>query len=177
MHDHVIQSIYAIGMALETCVGLVDHDPQGAIRKLRKGIAELNAVIAQLRDYVECGSRNIIKAEQLTEELLELVRGLPSTDFFAVELEIDPTTVHELTLAKIKASAVARTDRLIQPLSPQEQRILPLIAEGKTNKEIATAMGLTEMTVKSYLQSIYQKLRISRRTQAVAWFLKNKRIS
>jgi len=87
---------------------------------------------------------------------------------------LDPRVTGSL-LTKISTSAAARTDRLIQPLSPQEQRILPLIAEGKTNKEIATAMRLTEMTVKSYLQSIYQKLRISRRTQAVAWFLMNKR--
>jgi len=60
----------------------------------------------------------------------------------------------------------------LQALSPQEQRILPLIADGKTNKEIATTMGLTEMTVKSYLQNIFQKLKISRRTQAAAWFMK-----
>jgi DNA-binding NarL/FixJ family response regulator len=62
----------------------------------------------------------------------------------------------------------------ILPLSPQEQRILPLIAEGKTNKEIAAEMGLTEVTVKSYLQNMFRKLRISRRSQAAAWFLKRR---
>jgi DNA-binding NarL/FixJ family response regulator len=65
-------------------------------------------------------------------------------------------------------------DPSILPLSPQEQRILPFIADGKTNKEIATEMGLTEVTVKSYLQNMFRKLRISRRSQAAAWFLKRR---
>ena len=75
-------------------------------------------------------------------------------------------------LARIGVLETVPADRNVQPLSPQEQRILPLIAEGKTNKEIATEMGLTEMTVKSYLQNIFHKLRISRRAQAAAWFFK-----
>ena len=75
-------------------------------------------------------------------------------------------------LNKIGALSAASTDGAIQPLSPQEQKILPLIAEGKTNKEIATVLELSDTTVKSYLQNIFHKLRISRRAQAAAWFLK-----
>ena len=97
LHDHVIQSIYAIGLALEPCVDLVDKDPQAAAHKLQKGIADLNAVITQLRDYVEWGSRHTIKGEQLTEALVELVRMIPTADSFAIELDIDPSTVKELT--------------------------------------------------------------------------------
>ena len=84
---------------------------------------------------------------------------------------LDPAVTGSL-LTRLGILATVPSDRTIRPLSPQEQRILPLIADGKTNKEIATAMGLTEMTVKSYLQNIFQKLRISRRTQAAAWFMK-----
>lgn len=75
-------------------------------------------------------------------------------------------------LTRIGELASAPGNRTTQPLSPREQQILPLIAEGKTNKEIATEMGLTDLTVKSYLKSIYQKLKISRRAQAAAWFVK-----
>jgi DNA-binding NarL/FixJ family response regulator len=80
-------------------------------------------------------------------------------------------------LARMGTLAAAPMDPTIQALSPQEQRILPLLAEGKTNKEIATEMGLAEMTVKSYLHSIFNKLKISRRAQAAAWFLKIKQIT
>ena len=84
---------------------------------------------------------------------------------------MDPALIGSL-LARLGTQAKVPTCDTLHALSPQEQRILPLIADGKTNKEIATAMGLAEMTVKSYLQNIYQKLKISRRTQAAAWFMK-----
>jgi DNA-binding NarL/FixJ family response regulator len=84
---------------------------------------------------------------------------------------MDPRVTGSL-LTKLATGAINPTGCAVHPLSLQEQKILPLIADGKTNKEIATAMGLTEMTIKSYVQNIFQKLKISRRTQAVAWFLK-----
>ena len=56
-------------------------------------------------------------------------------------------------------------------LSPQEKRVLALVAEGKTNKEIATALDLSDKTVKNYLSNIFQKLQVSRRAQAAAIFI------
>ncbi|MEC4890925.1 MAG: response regulator transcription factor [Nitrospira sp.] len=58
------------------------------------------------------------------------------------------------------------------PLSTQEERVLALVAEGQTNKEIATALNLSDKTVKNYLSNIFQKLRITRRAQAAAFFIK-----
>ncbi|MBS0181587.1 MAG: response regulator transcription factor [Nitrospira sp.] len=57
-------------------------------------------------------------------------------------------------------------------LSPQERLILPLLAEGKTNKEIAVQLRLSDKTVKNYLANIFDKLHVKRRTEAVAWFMK-----
>lgn len=54
------------------------------------------------------------------------------------------------------------------PLSSQERRLLPLLAQGMTNKEIAREMKLSDKTVKNYLVNIYKKLNISRRSQAAA---------
>ena len=96
LHDHVIQSIYAIGMALETCLILVWNDPKVATRKLQKAIADQNAVIAQIRDYLEWGGKTIVKAEQFTEALVELVQTMPCADF-DIELEINPSSAKELT--------------------------------------------------------------------------------
>ncbi len=58
-------------------------------------------------------------------------------------------------------------------LSPQQYRVMELLAEGQTNKEIAQALGLSEKTVRNYLGIIFEKLQITRRTQAVAFFAKN----
>ncbi len=57
-------------------------------------------------------------------------------------------------------------------LSPQEERVLALVAEGLTNKEIATALRLSDKTVKNYLANMFQKMHISRRAQAAALFVK-----
>jgi two-component system, NarL family, response regulator DevR len=58
--------------------------------------------------------------------------------------------------------------RRAEALSAQEQRVLALVVEGKTNKEIGAALGLSDKTVKNYLSNAFQKLGISRRTQAAA---------
>lgn len=58
-------------------------------------------------------------------------------------------------------------------LSPQERKIPPLIADGKTNKEIAEVLGLSDKTVKNYLSNIYLKLQVTRRSQLAALYARN----
>lgn len=59
-----------------------------------------------------------------------------------------------------------------QSLAPQEERVLALVADGLTNKEIAATMQLSDKTVKNYLSNMFQKLQISRRAQAATFFVK-----
>jgi DNA-binding CsgD family transcriptional regulator len=59
-----------------------------------------------------------------------------------------------------------RSDRSI--LTPRESEILSLITSGRTNREIGTALAITEGTVKGHLQRIYRKLRVENRAQAAA---------
>ncbi|HSS31556.1 MAG TPA: response regulator transcription factor [Nitrospiraceae bacterium] len=85
---------------------------------------------------------------------------------------LDPA-VTESVLARMRSLATPDPDGQSTPLSPQERRILPLVADGKTNKEIATALGLSDKTIKSYLANIFDKLQVTRRTQVVAMFVKH----
>ena len=62
----------------------------------------------------------------------------------------------------------------LESLSPQEKAVLALVAEGKTNKEIAASLGLSDKTVKNYLANTFQKLHISRRAQAAVIFAKRR---
>jgi two-component system, NarL family, response regulator DevR len=57
-------------------------------------------------------------------------------------------------------------------LAPQEERVLALVAEGLTNKEIAVALQLSDKTVKNYLSNVFGKLHVSRRAQAATFFVK-----
>jgi DNA-binding NarL/FixJ family response regulator len=57
----------------------------------------------------------------------------------------------------------------ISKLSPQERRILDLIAEGLTNRQIGAEMYLAEKTVKNYVSSVFDKMGFSRRTEAAVY--------
>ena len=58
-------------------------------------------------------------------------------------------------------------------LSTQQQRVLALVAEGKTNKEIGSSLELSDKTVKNYIRFIFQKLKVTRRAQAAARFIRD----
>lgn len=58
-------------------------------------------------------------------------------------------------------------------LSAQQQRVLALVAEGKTNKEIGSSLELSDKTVKNYIRFIFQKLHVTRRAQAAAFFIRD----
>jgi DNA-binding CsgD family transcriptional regulator len=62
---------------------------------------------------------------------------------------------------------------LASSLSPQEERILELVAEGGTNKEIGEELGLAEKTVKNYVSSILAKLEVARRAEAAAYLARH----
>jgi DNA-binding NarL/FixJ family response regulator len=64
-------------------------------------------------------------------------------------------------------------DKALAPLTDQERRILELIGEGMTNRQIAEHMFLAEKTVKNYVSSLLGKLGMERRTQAAVFAVKH----
>jgi two-component system response regulator DevR len=80
---------------------------------------------------------------------------------------LDPDIILSLLKRIRSRSAQPVTDKV---LSPQEQRIMSLVSEGMTNKEIGSALGLSDKTVKNYLSNVFQKLHVTRRSQAAALF-------
>lgn len=91
-------------------------------------------------------------------------------DVAAGKFILDPTvTTHVLTLLRGGSNPPTEPDK-ISMLTPQEQRVLAQVAEGRTNKEIAEQLGLSDKTVKNYLSNIFEKLKISRRSQAAVMY-------
>jgi two-component system response regulator DevR len=62
-------------------------------------------------------------------------------------------------------------------LSAQERRVLALVAEGKTNKQIGEQLVLSENTVKNYLVNVFEKLHVKRRSQAAAFYVQHSQSS
>ncbi len=90
----------------------------------------------------------------------------------AGESLLDPA-VTEKVLERMRSLARGETDELA-PLSGQERKILALIAEGKTNKEIAADVFLSDKTVKNYVSSILSKLNLRRRSEAAAFMAEHR---
>jgi DNA-binding NarL/FixJ family response regulator len=64
-----------------------------------------------------------------------------------------------------------REDERLKSLSPQERRILDLISQGKTNREIADTMFLAEKTVRNYVSNLLMKMGMKHRTEAAVFAL------
>jgi two-component system response regulator DevR len=94
-------------------------------------------------------------------------RGLVNAvrDVAAGKSILDPAvTARVIQLFK----ATGSTRDALAVLSPQEKRVLALIAEGNTNKEVGAKLELSEKTVKNYLSTIFEKLHVTRRAEAAA---------
>jgi DNA-binding NarL/FixJ family response regulator len=82
--------------------------------------------------------------------------------------------VTERVLERVRRAATGGEQDELSQLTAQERKILLLVAEGKTNKEIAGEVFLSDKTVKNYVSSILSKLNLERRAQAAAFVAKHR---
>ena len=85
---------------------------------------------------------------------------------------LDPA-VTGAVLERLRKGKHLVQDEKLARLSPQEERILTLVAGGRTNKEIGEELHLAEKTVKNYVSSILSKLEVARRAEAAAYLARH----
>ena len=78
-------------------------------------------------------------------------------------------TLTASVMNKLRGEDAAAADPRYEQLSPQERRVLDLVAEGLTNRQIAGRLFLAEKTVKNYVSSVLHKLGVERRTSAAVY--------
>ena len=100
----------------------------------------------------------------------DLVRAIRSVG--AGESLLDPAVTNSVLDRLRKGKHLMKDERLAR-LSPQEERILTLIADGRTNKEVGEELRLAEKTVKNYVSSILSKLEVARRAEAAAYLARH----
>jgi two-component system response regulator DevR len=120
--------------------------------------AVLSAIIAGASGYL----LKQIRGRDLVSALEAVGRG---------ESLLDPAVTGKVLERVRRVATGSATDELAD-LTTQERKILLLVAEGKTNKEIAAEVFLSDKTVKNYVSSILSKLNLQRRTQAAAFVAK-----
>jgi two-component system, NarL family, response regulator DevR len=92
----------------------------------------------------------------------------------AGQLLLDPSIASKL-VAYIRNQPASIHENNQRALSTQEHRVMELVAQGKTNKEIASALGLSDRTIKNYLSHVYEKLQVTRRAHATKLFVERTR--
>jgi two-component system response regulator DevR len=148
------------GSGLEACRKILSGDPDTKVLILTSVIDD-NLVY----DAMSSGAHGYLLKEINAQGLCQAIIDVAAGKFI-----LDPTvTTHVLNLVRSGSNPPNEQDKLAT-LSAQERRVLALVAEGKTNKEIAESMGLSDKTVKNYLSNIFEKLKISRRSQAAVLY-------
>jgi DNA-binding NarL/FixJ family response regulator len=100
----------------------------------------------------------------------ELVRAIRTVG--RGESLLDPAVTNAV-LDRLRKGKHLLKDEKLARLSPQEERILSAVANGKTNREIGDELHLAEKTVKNYVSSILSKLEVARRAEAAAYLARH----
>ncbi|MGH7260220.1 MAG: response regulator [Nitrospiraceae bacterium] len=149
------------GSGVDACVDILEQCPTTRVLFLTSYVDDDTVLAAVL-----AGAHGYLVKEIGIDTLVDSIKRVA-----AGETILDPVATKRV-LSLVKTRSETPGGDLQEPLSPQEHKIVALVAEGKTNKEIAATMGLSPKTVKNYLSNIFQKLQITRRAQAAALFAK-----
>ncbi len=148
------------GSGVEVCREVRSRDPRIAALILTSyddDEALFSAIMA--------GAAGYILKQVRGNDLIDTVRRVA-----AGQSMLDPAVTTQV-LERLRRGP--EVDPAMESLTQQEQRILALIGEGKTNRQIAEAMFLAEKTVKNYTSSLYAKLGLESRTQAAIFATKH----
>jgi two-component system response regulator DevR len=146
------------GSGIEACREIRAEMPETRVVMLTSYPDEdavLSAIVAGASGYL----LKQVRARDLVAALEAVGRG---------ESLLDPAVTGRVLDRIRRIATTDHPDELAQ-LTSQEQKILLLVAEGKTNKEIAAEVFLSDKTVKNYVSSILAKLNLERRAQAAAY--------
>src|SRR5450755_285479 len=144
------------GSGVEVCREVRSTSPEIACVMLTS-YADDEALIAAIM----AGAAGYVLKQVGSADLVETIRRAG-----AGQSLLDPALT-ERVLARLREGP--KEDPRLASLSPQERRILDLITDGQTNRQIAEAMYLAEKTVKNYVSNVLAKLGMERRTQAATY--------
>jgi two-component system response regulator DevR len=144
------------GSGIEVCRDIRSQWPEIACVMLTS-YADDEALVAA----VMAGAAGYVLKQVGAASLVEDVRRVAEGQSL-----MDPALIQRL-LEKIRRGS--EEDPLLASLTPQERRILDLVADGQTNRQIANELYLAEKTVKNYVSNLLAKLGMERRTQAASY--------
>jgi DNA-binding NarL/FixJ family response regulator len=116
---------------------------------------------------IMAGASGYVLKQINAAELLRAIRAVGRGESL-----LDPAVTTSV-LDRLRKGKHLMQDEKLARLSPQEERILTAVADGKTNREIGDDLHLAEKTVKNYVSSILSKLEVARRAEAAAYLARH----
>lgn len=151
------------GSGVEACRDIRDEDPDIQVIMLTSfsdDEALFNSIMA--------GAAGFVLKQIRGRDLVDAIRTVG-----AGQSLLDPG-VTKRVLERLRKAKFDEKDPKLARLSPQEERILDMVGEGLTNKEIAERIHLSDKTVKNYVSTILQKLEVARRAEAASYIARSK---
>jgi DNA-binding NarL/FixJ family response regulator len=148
------------GSGIDVCRDVRSVDPSIAVLILTSfddDEALFSAIMAGASGYV----LKQVRGNDLVETVRRVAGG---------QSALDPAVTRQV-LDRLRRGP--EVDPAVAPLTPQETRLLELIGQGMTNRQIAQTMHLAEKTVKNYVSAVLAKLNLERRTQAAVFAAKH----
>ncbi len=137
-----------------------------ALEPLREVAPDLKVIVLSMHDEpayvrraVELGASGYLLKSAGRDEIIRALQHVDEGRAY-VQGEITRPLLEHVAGGKQGSSPVE--------LSPRERQVLALVAEGKENKQIGRALDLSEATVKTYLKSVFERLDVRTRAEAVA---------
>lgn len=151
------------GSGVEACRAIRDERPDAQVIMLTSfsdDDALFNSIMA--------GAAGFVLKQIRGRDLVDAIRTVASGKSL-----LDPG-VTKRVLERLRKARFDEKDPKLARLSPQEERILEMVGEGLTNKEIAERIHLSDKTVKNYVSTILHKLDVARRAEAASYIARAK---
>jgi two-component system NarL family response regulator len=171
-HEADLRVIAEASNGAEAVVAFAKHRPDVVLLDLRMPVMEGVEAVRQIRE-IDPNARVIVLTTYDTDEDITRALKAGAKAYVLKDITADDliACIHDVLdgktyLAPAAAAKLAEGVARVQ-VTPRELSALRLMADGKTNKEIANVLGITERTVKSHLGHLFEKLGVTSRTEAV----------
>jgi two-component system response regulator DevR len=161
--DVVVMDVrLADGSGIEATREIRAHHPHTQVLMLTS-FADDEALFASIM----AGAAGYVLKQIKGNQLIDAIRTVGSGQSL-----LDPAVTNGV-LERLRRGKHLLGDERLARLSPQEERILGMVAAGRTNRQIGQELGLAEKTVKNYVSSILAKLEVARRAEAAAYLARH----
>ena len=171
-HEPDLDVVAEAANGVEAVAAFESHRPDVTLLDLRMPLMEGVEVVRQIRDR-DPQAKVIVLTTYDTDDDISRALKAGAKAYVLKDISADDliACIHDVLAGKtyLAPAAAARLAEGLthMQLTPRELSSLRLMADGKTNKEIANSLGISERTVKTHLGHLFEKLGVTSRTEAV----------